>query len=59
MLMRLIAHNAPEAGSEFRPGDAELRTASPAEADRSPHDRGACLLGELEALSWTVSIIDS
>lgn len=28
----------------------ELRTASPAEADRSPRDRGACLLGELEAL---------
>ena len=41
-----------------RSGDVELRTASPAEADRSPRDRGACLLGERETMSWTVSIID-
>ncbi|MBX3327940.1 MAG: SUMF1/EgtB/PvdO family nonheme iron enzyme [Nitrospira sp.] len=31
-------------------GDAELRTASPAEADRFPRDGGTCRLGELEAL---------
>jgi len=42
-----------------RSGDAELRTASPAEADRSSRDRGACLLGERETLSRTVSIVDS
>jgi len=42
----------------FGSGDAELRTASPAEADRSPRDRGACLLGELDALYWAVPIID-
>ena len=41
-----------------RLGDAELRTASPADADRSPRDRGARLLGELGALSWIVSSID-
>ncbi len=49
----------PEAGLVSCPGDAELRTASPAEADRSPRVRGACLLGELQTLSRRVSIVDS
>jgi hypothetical protein len=50
MVLLRMGRRAHKIGGRVQ-GDADLRTASPAEADRSPREGEICLLGEQYSLS--------